>query len=410
MALRAITTTVTTALTRDLWPGGERWLGGLRHPVTCLSAALVAAVLCAWFVKPLTLVACAALAAVLVLGIVWPEIALRGISSRLAFRQARVTEGQPVAVDVKVTNRWPWPVHGVVVEADLGGVEGVALARIAAWTTTTFTWECVARQRGCHPLDPPRVVTGFPFGLRTASRPITVERPLLVWPRTMPLETLLDAAETRPTEDPVTTTRAGDSGDASGTRPFRPGDSLRRVHWPLTARTGVMVVTERQAPVLSAVRVEFDADPALHAGTGPDGSLEEAIRIAASIALAYQRVGAHVEVCHGHDTIAVEPGEPGRRRLLDALARLRPAGTGCGTGRGGCRRIHSRGCGLFHVTVVAGHAVMHRTEHRHVHGDRLWVVLRPHGGRPALPGRILTVEQPGTEAFRRAWRSLCHAG
>jgi hypothetical protein len=171
-----------------------------------------------------------------------------------------------------------------------------------------------------------------------------------------------------------------------------------------------MVVTERQAPVLSAVRVEFDADPALHAGTGPDGSLEEAIRIAASIALAYQRVGAHVEVCHGHDTIAVEPGEPGRRRLLDALARLRPAGTGCGTGRGGCRRIHSRGCGLFHVTVVAGHAVMHRTEHRHVHGDRLWVVLRPHGGRPALPGRILTVEQPGTEAFRRAWRSLCHAG
>jgi uncharacterized protein (DUF58 family) len=407
---RSITTVVSNALSRDIWPGGERWLRRLRHPAACLTVALVAAGLCAWFAKPVAVVACAALLTLLLLGSAWPGISLRGLSARLDFRQPRVTEGQSVRVELTVTNRWPWPAWGVFAEADLGTVERAALPRIPGWSTSTFTWECTPRCRGCHPGSPPRLVTGFPFGLRTAARPVTVDRPLLVWPLTVSLDTLLDAAATRPADDLVASSRAGESGDASGTRPFRPGDSLRRVHWPLTARTGTMVVSERQAPVLSAVRVEFDSDPALHTGTGPDGSLEEALRIVASIALAYQRANAHVELCHGHHTITVEPGEPGRRRLLDALARLRPAPTACTAAQGGCQRIHPRDCGVFHVTVVSQHALALRTEHRHVHGDRLWIVLGTGAPRTGLAGRCLRVEGIGGEAFRQAWKGLCHAG
>jgi uncharacterized protein (DUF58 family) len=51
---------------------------------------------------------------------------------------------------------------------------------------------------------------------------------------------------------------AGETGDLLGTRLFRAGDSLRRVHWVQTARQQQLVVTERQSPAGSVVRVCVD--------------------------------------------------------------------------------------------------------------------------------------------------------
>lgn len=179
------------------------------------------------------------------------------------------------------------------------------LARVAGWATTEFEWSFIPRCRGEYPSQPPRLVTGFPFGLRHASRPVTVEQPLLVWPQIVPLETLLDAAETRPSDDFCSDHRVGDSGDMTGTRPFRDGDSLRRVHWAQTARHGRMIVCERQAPAQSAIRVEFDSDQHLHRGSGGNSTLEWSIRLAASICAAYHRENAHVECCFGHEVIPI---------------------------------------------------------------------------------------------------------
>ncbi|MFM8283253.1 MAG: DUF58 domain-containing protein [Planctomycetaceae bacterium] len=403
------------ALTHDFCPGANRWVYWMKKPIASLSLAMGAALLCAVFVKPIALVAAAAIAVVVALGYVWPSVAVRGLSATLRFHQPRVVEGDVARAEVTVRNRWPWPVWGVSLVGDLGGPASVALARVAGLSTATFTWEFIPQCRGCHPARPLTLLTGFPFGLSRAGRAVETVRPILVWPRTVVLETLLDAAETRPSSDLVSESRAGESGDSTGTRPFRDGDSLRRVHWPLTARLGTMVVSERQAPVLSAVRVVFDPEPALHDGVGPDGTLEHAIRIAASIATAYQRQHAAVECCFGHTILRVGPGEPGLRRFLDDLARFRPAADGESCPHGGhhsCRRIHHRNCGVFQVSIVTARSLARRVEHRHVHGDRLWIVFDtdPAGPRPTLPGRTLWLSGSIPEAFRRGWRNLCHAG
>jgi len=412
----------------DFCPWANRWLYWMKRPIASLALAGLAALACAILVKPLALVAFAATLLVVLLGYVWPSVAVRGLDCSLRFIQQRVSENEPATARVRIVNRWPWPVWGMALEGGFdGGNEGinsrvasVALARVAGRATTEFEWSFVPRCRGEYPSRPPRLVTGFPFGLRHASHPVTVRQPLLVWPQIVPLETLLDAAETRPSDEFCSEHRAGDSGDMTGTRPFRDGDSLRRVHWAQTARHGRMIVCERQAPAQSAIRVEFDSDQHLHRGTGRDSTLEWSIRLAASICAAYHRENAHVECCFGHEVIPIAHGPRGLQRFLDVLARWQPAVREHDQLH--CHRIHPHNCGLFQLTITTDIGLQHRTAHRHVHGDQRLVVLNTAGfGGPLhvcgqahapLSRHAIVLDRPDGLAaeFRRKWRHICHAG
>jgi uncharacterized protein (DUF58 family) len=394
----------------EFCPGADRWLAWLRRPIAALSLVLAVALACAILIHPLAFVPFVAILLVLAIGYAWPSIAIRGLSARLRFFESRVREGDRVHAAVTITNSWPWPVWGISLEADIGGTASVALASIAGRSTAEFEWTPVAGRRGEHPSGAPVLATGFPFGLRMARRRITVERPLVIWPRSVSLETLLDAAETRPSDDRFSEARVGESGDNNGTRPFRPGDSLRRVHWAQTARCGQMVVSERQAPTLSAVRVVFDPEERLHEGRGAESTLESAIRIVASICESYHREQALVECCYGHHTIRLAHGPIGLRQFLDALARFQPLPP-----EHDCRPIHHRDCGIFQITVTTSRGLRERVEHRHGHGDELRVVLDidsdAHSGR-RLTGRAIHI--PATpdslQVFKSCWKAVCHAG
>lgn len=397
-------------VSHDFCPGADRRLAWLRRPIAGLSLMLAVALACAIFIHPLAFVPSVAILLVLAIGYAWPSIAIRGLSAQLRLFESRVREGDRVHAAVTITNAWPWPVWGISLEADLGQAASVALASVAGRSTTEFEWTPMAGRRGEHPSRPPVLVTGFPFGLRMARRSLSVERPLVVWPRTVSLETLLDAAETRPSDDRFSETRVGESGDNGGTRLFHPGDSLRRVHWAQTARSGQMVVSERQAPTLSAVRVVFDPEERFHEESGAENTLESTIRIVASICEAYHREQAVVECCYGHHTIRLTHGPVGLRRFLDALARFQPIAP-----ERDCRPIHHRDCGIFQITVTTSRGLRERVEHRHVHGDELRIVLDIESDadaewRPA--GRIIHVPAASESlpTFKARWRAMCHVG
>ena len=415
-------------LTYDFCPWANRFVYWMKQPIAALSLAMAAALAFAIFVRPVALVAFLAIFIVVALGYLWPWVAVRGLSASLRFVEPRVVEGEPAHAVVRITNAWPWPVWGLSIDTTLGGPTSVALARVPGWTTAEFGWDFRPPVRGDHPRSPPRLVSGFPFGLWLASRPVVVERRLLVWPRTVALDTLLDAAETRPADDLGTAVRVGESGDITGTRPFRSGDSLRRVHWPQTARTGSLVVCEREAPVLSAVRVVFDPEPWLHEGSGADSTLEWSIRIAASLCAAYQRQHAAVECRFGHDVLELGQGDVGLRRFFDALARFEPPrgpAAGCGAAAGGsCGRIHPRHCGMFQITVCSRCGQAERVAHVQTHGEELQVVIdqgdtpgdtsrgMAEGAAGGVRGLVVAIE-PGTDGlaeFQRHWRRRCRAG
>lgn len=411
----------------DFCPWANKWVYWLKRPLPCLVLAAVTSISCGYFVNPQALVAAIAISGVVFLGVFWPAITLRGLGCNVTFEKWRGREGRPVRVKVRIRNRFPWPAWGLSLHRGFAAIAvgetstagGLALAKVPGWSTSEFTWEFVPPSRGEYPLETPQLETAFPFGLWRGRRPVDVEGRLLVWPSTIELAAIPESADLCPSEDTFSEHRVGDSGDLMGTRLFRDGDSLRRVHWAQTARHDRLIYCERQAATQSAAEVILDADASIHRGTGPDSSLEWAIRITASICESLQAFDAHAECTIGGERIAVGRGQHGMRRLLDKLARLPRAGLpgpvqtpGCG-----CHRAHQR---LMQIVVTTDVREVQPAGHAH-RPDNRTVVLRTAGFTEAgsSESRGLTAVRPWIEiksardasaCFSDVWKKVCHAG
>jgi uncharacterized protein (DUF58 family) len=323
-------------LTRDLLPGLPPYVRCLKSPLGTLGLAAVAAGLCGMFLHPQGFVVLLGILTVTILGLAWPWLSVRGLRGSLRFERSRCREGESVTARLTVRNRMPWSSWGVSIRGGFhdaigDGREDIPLAGLAlvpGRRTIAATVEFVPDCRGLYPARPPRLACGFPFGLWEASRPLEVAAPLLVWPRTVPVGPVPEAEGSQASDGLATRDRPGHWGDPLGVRPYRRGDPLRRVHWALTARHGKLIVREVQSNAIPRVRIVLDAQPAAHAGSGPDGSREWAIRVAASLAEGWIGQGAEVELVLDGAHVP-SPGGSARARsaaLLDALARLAPGG------------------------------------------------------------------------------------
>jgi uncharacterized protein (DUF58 family) len=316
---------------RSVWSRELRWARRLdpflRHPLTVLGAGTAAALLCGLVLHPRVLALAGGLAMVVTLGVAWPWISLRGLRGSLSFEQARGREGQPITARLRFRNRAPWGAWGLKLRFgrdDANSTTPLALAHLGGWKRGEVECLFVPDRRGDHPVGGAWLVTGFPFGLWEASRALTVERSVLVWPRTFPVGPIPEEAGGDVSEGTTFRDRPGDAGDLLGVRSYRRGDPLRRVHWGQTARHGELIVCERQAAAAPRVQVVLDLDPASHVGIGPNGSLEWAIRVAASLLDDWIGQGADAELVVGHRPITGRGGSTASRRrvLLDTIARL----------------------------------------------------------------------------------------
>lgn len=150
----------------------------------------------------------------------------------------------------------------------------------------------------------------------------------MVWPQTVQLAGLPDAAETRQSDEQLADRRVGDFGDMLGTRTFRSGDSLRRVHWPQTARQQQLIVCERQAPATTAVRVTLDVDAASHPGVvssrrHQDDTLELAVQVAASVCESLHRQHCRVELALNDQLLVAGESAASFHRIMDAQAQAK---------------------------------------------------------------------------------------
>lgn len=378
------------ALTFDFCPSANRWVYWMKHPGAVIAFAAAVACAAGVFINPVALVPGGALVVLFLLGYFWPSLAMQRVSASLSFSRSRADECQTVTAQLTVVNRWPFPIWGLMLEGgfqsgdDVAAGVALALARVDAWSTSEFRWEFAAEHRGEYPRRTPLLVTGFPFGLKKVGRDVEVGSRLLVRPRTFEIGELLDAAETRPNDDQWSNHRVGECGDMLGTRPFRAGDSLRRVHWAQTARYDRLIVCERQASTSSSLELELDADPDAHRGQGHSSSWEWSIRIVASLCRAYHRQNAQVVCRVGSDEIVVTQGAAGFERFLDYLARLPEHGLAVSVERGSRRK--SRRCpdGLqIAVTTDLGMARHESAWHSRL-GRRAVVLRAAAFGEPAM--------------------------
>ncbi|UUO04543.1 DUF58 domain-containing protein [Blastopirellula sp. J2-11] len=319
---------LSNVLTRDYTPWANRYVYWLKTPFGALSAAAFCGLLIGWFVTPQGYAIVGAIVGVLAIGVVWPWIGLRGIACQLGFSQARCEEGTNVTVEVEIVNRWPFPVWGLAIERGFfvsdaqGNSAVVSLARIPGWSTCRFTFPFQPELRGAYPEISPQITTEFPFGLWKALRPCNVSQKLLVWPRFYPLASLpLPAGAAQHLFSP-SDQRSGDEGERIGARPYRQGDSLRNVHWAQTARCDRMIVCERQGAAQTNVCIVIDCQAASHRGQGADATIEWALRIGGSVAVALFQQNVRVSLEIENQNFALDANPASWRKMQDAMARF----------------------------------------------------------------------------------------
>lgn len=169
-------------------------------------------------------------------------------------------------------------------------------------------------RRGRHRLGPLQVLVTDPLGLCELPARTGGQDDVLVLPAVEHLPgasaLLGDRGEG---EASGSGTPGGEQG--MGTREYRPGDDVRRVHWRSTARRGELMVRQDEQPHQRRGVVVLDRRP----GAWPDADgFERAVTAAASLAVSLHDAGAAVRLELGGQR---SPAGPlGRDPLLEALA------------------------------------------------------------------------------------------
>lgn len=178
-------------------------------------------------------------------------------------------------------------------------------------------------RRGTYRIEPMVVRTGDPFGFFEAAA--TVGRPTVVtvFPRVVPLprwrlpNANLEGTHSAPERTLQTTPLA------TAVRPYAPGDSFNRIHWRSTARLGEIQVKEFDLEQTADVWLFVDLDCSVQTGEGDASTLEELLRIAASIAhdaiIENRAVGLTTS---GHRTVSIpaDRGPRQRQKIMQLLA------------------------------------------------------------------------------------------
>lgn len=312
----------------DFCPWANRYVYWLKQPIGWLLVAALASVLIGLFVAVQGWVVSVVIGVVIVLGVIWPWIALRGVDAEVVFDRERCYEQEVVSLRLKLVNRWPFPVWGLLLEGLLSGDDAAAVAalgRVTGWSRAEFSLPFCPPRRGLYPRATPCLTTGFPFGLWIAVRPVRLEHRLLVWPRSIELKSTPWVRGQTWASAGTFWDRAGNDGDFLSARAYRTGDSLRRVHWVMTARRDMLMVSERQSLAGQRVLLRMDDPTFAEKGPQPQEQLEWALRLLASIARNLHGHACQL-ACELHGVRNEIPSSTqGLRSFLDRLATYEPS-------------------------------------------------------------------------------------
>ncbi len=170
----------------------------------------------------------------------------------------------------------------------------------------------VFHTRGVIRLARIRIASAFPFGLVRRYRDLELEGEFLAYPAPGQGPNARSMAHQGLTRQNFR--RRGHGEDFYGLRPYVPGNPLKTVHWPSSAKAGRPMVIERVAEAADEVVVE------VHERTKGD-RWEAALSRACGQTIRHFSWGHAVGLDFGGELLEPGTGAEQRRRILGALAR-----------------------------------------------------------------------------------------
>ena len=234
-----------------------------------------------------------ALGLVLAVGVasLWVRLLNKPMSLRRAAGRGEHVAGDDVPVRLDLDVEGNFPVGSVVVTeriARLGERETVMKRRegkLSGWYVLRSV------PRGRYAIESANVVIEDPFGLERVDIPFTRTESLLVYPRLTELDRVFSDSGARQPGGRQLLLRRPTGYELHGVRDYEQGESLRRVHWPSTARRGQLMVKELEDTPRDKTAVLLDADASTVVGEAPESTFEVQVRAAGSILKAHARRG-----------------------------------------------------------------------------------------------------------------------
>lgn len=262
------------------------------------------------------------------LALAWVRITLRQPRVRRAWQRETLLERDDVTVELVLACEPALPLPGLVARERAGALaeQGVEL-RSRGRGRYTGSYRLHDMPRGRHDFSPVRLSIGDPFGLAETRLALDERQSLVVYPRLTELDRLFCEAGSGSEHGRRLLLRRPVGFDLHSVREYQQGESLRRVHWPSTARRGALMVTELEDSPRDEVAVLLDGDSAAVAGESPDSSFDAGVRVAGSILLAQLRLGRRCVLAlntAGRETQTVSSDGPDWQRALELLAAAEP--------------------------------------------------------------------------------------
>jgi uncharacterized protein (DUF58 family) len=307
-------------------------VGSLRRRQTLLWLVALAllAVLLALFSGGFFLYAAVATAAVLGLGALLPAASLLGLEVRRSLAAETVEIGGTVESRLELRNNKDLPAFWLLWKEEIEpglAAKGITCGFQTLRSEETASSSCTLHgiRRGLFRVGPAVLEASDPLGLVRRFRIDAEVRFVTVLPRTVEIGHRWPLGH-RPIHEVPRRSLFEDPSRFLGVRDYRTGDSLRRIHWRATARSGRLQVKLYEPAVLEGVLVAVEMGSAAwpHASEEvADPTVELAVTAAASIA---EFVLAHGQAAgllsNGGDAADRYPSDwtgGSFRRLEDAL-------------------------------------------------------------------------------------------
>jgi uncharacterized protein (DUF58 family) len=237
-----------------------------------------------------------------------------------------------------LTNRGRVPAMWVAVR-DQSNLPGYHVSRVrSVGERALLHWftDGVCRRRGLFTLGPTGLETGDPFGFYRVTLDYPGISTMMVMPPIVTLPAIAVAPASRAGEGRLVAGRMIDqSANAAGVREYAKGDSLRRVHWPTSARLDELFVRLFDRTPAGDWWIFLDMYQPAQAGEGQDATEEHGVILAASLASQGLEGGTAVGLAASgrqESAIWLPPrlGDDQRWRILRELALVSPGDNALG--------------------------------------------------------------------------------
>ena len=146
----------------------------------------------------------------------------------------------------------------------------------------------------------------------------------------MHLDTLFSESGSRAQDGRRLLLRRPTGFDLHSVREYEDGESLRKVHWPTTARRGQLMVKDLEDSPRDEIAVLLDAAVGVTAGAPPDSSFDLQVRAAGSILKVHARRGRRAVLVvnsAARETQSLRDEQTEWHHALELLAAAEPSGT-----------------------------------------------------------------------------------